>query len=596
MSGRDEIERLIATHPDDRELAVVLHEYSQQSWEFIRQLPWWGPMLYGRNREAFLPLIERHANQWTLRGTKDLEEWKDAAEANGDSTLFRILLSTWLVEKFGWQEARDKWRELFEQAFRDAPDRGARRAVVQKYNLWYDLPDDFVATLYRVDPVVTGDYIRGRLEREQWIDESYQQTAKLAQDAGDDELYFFLYRWTFPKDRWTKDVLRLAAEVPDPQQLCEELERRQPRTPDGLDGDPDTFSKLLVRRGADVLPYLERYVGDIMAWNEQGWDVFARAAYDRGFFGLWSLIVRTKFRHASYPKEIERIIDSDLGDHHKVVRLSQIAGAQWGWAHWRRYLPLAEETAAKLYRAFPELARTMFAPHYLLSTTSLYLELARAAVAANDVAMMDLLVARAVMAHSGWGYRVDQLEHLNFYAEYLDGLGTDFTRRAVAILNLTEEPPHFGRKIRRRSHPVYRVLFDTSRYEGVLPHVRDLLEAPSSEVRELGLRFLCEAGDDGVNTAVSCLDHLSAYLLNESSRTARLDAFAALALAAQHSRVIADDVLFRARQALDLRRNQYPRNRLIELIGNVLHHWPQLRTPAEQPVIFGEAPAQEAQW
>ena len=95
-----------------------------------------------------------------------------------------------------------------------------------------------------------------------------------------------------------------------------------------------------------------------------------------------------------------------------------------------------------------------------------------------------------------------------------------------------------------------------------------------------------------MDQAVRNADHLAAYLLDEAKRATRIEAFKALAIAADHSEIVAQDVVFRAREALDLRHKAYPRDRLIELIGRVLHRWPSLRGPTEQPVVYSE----EASW
>ena len=46
-------------------------------------------------------------------------------------------------------------------------------------------------------------------------------------------------------------------------------------------------------------------------------------------------------------------------------------------------------------------------------------------------------------------------------------------------------------------------------------------------------------------------------------------------------------ILERAQQGLDIRRRDYPRDRLDELVGRIIHEWPSLRKPTERPVVYG---------
>ena len=46
-----------------------------------------------------------------------------------------------------------------------------------------------------------------------------------------------------------------------------------------------------------------------------------------------------------------------------------------------------------------------------------------------------------------------------------------------------------------------------------------------------------------------------------------------------------DALLKKARQALDLPDLNYDKEALVGLIGRILHRWPELRRPREQPVV-----------
>ena len=393
-------------------------------------------------------------------------------------------------------------------------------------------------------------------------------------------------------------MLELAESIGDPQQLCRELDRRHLRSVDGGDVAPETLGKLLVRRGADVVPYLERRVSDVASWGqEKAWRTIARAALERGFDNLWSIVVKTHFNVELFGEEVTRILESAEPQWRKMAWLSAIAGAKFGWAEWRNTVPLDAKVALALYDAFPEVCRGPIAVHLILTTQEPYLALAQHAAAAGDTVMVDVLAAKAAMVNAGW-YSRAPIENVQWYASHYEALDdVTFAARAVHVLGMTKFPEHNGRKSTRRDNPVYRVFFrDVRRYRPALGQVRDLLEATNEDARRVGLRLIVEAGPEGADAAMRNSDHLLAYLLNEASRGSRIDALNALALAAEQSRVIADQVLFRAREALDLRRKRYPRDRVIELIGRIVHRWPDLRDPREVPVVFGAAEPVEAAW
>ena len=48
-------------------------------------------------------------------------------------------------------------------------------------------------------------------------------------------------------------------------------------------------------------------------------------------------------------------------------------------------------------------------------------------------------------------------------------------------------------------------------------------------------------------------------------------------------------VLERAKDALNLPDVRYPKEKLLGLIAKVIHRWPELRGPREQPVVYERA-------
>jgi hypothetical protein len=71
-------------------------------------------------------------------------------------------------------------------------------------------------------------------------------------------------------------------------------------------------------------------------------------------------------------------------------------------------------------------------------------------------------------------------------------------------------------------------------------------------------------------------------------RSTRTLAFGALANAA-NSPETAKMILERAKDALSLPDIRYPKERLLGLIARIIHRWPELRGPREQPVVYEKA-------
>ena len=589
MGKGNEIVRLIDAHSDDRELANILFERSRTDWDFARTVGVWGPMLYTRNSKVFSPLIERYLSPWNLRGARGLDSWMEQAEANGDLAIFRGLYQAWLHDTVGWNGAVEHAQGSIEDAWRDGPNRAARRDAVQKFDFGWTPSDDFAAKMYALDPVVTRDWVLRHLRRLFWIDEKYEKTAAAAGAAGDEAFYFELYRLTFTQDDWREDVRSVARAVEDPNELCAELTRRHLVGEENV-VDGNTLLELLKLRGTDVLPYLER---KISIAGGGSWPAFAAYAFEQGFLKLWSIIVRENFNHESFAQEVKRVIALDEPSWQRASLLARIAGAKTGWEEWRSFTVLQEDAAIALYDEFPELCKSSFAVHLRLTSQQPYIKLADRAARSGDDAMVDLLAARAAAITAGWHWVKQNLENLRWYVDHYAALSDDeFAARGFNVLGRMQRPEHMGRKRIASENPVYRMFFASpSAYRSQLHNVRDLLEAPCEDARRVGLQLLGICGADAVDVAVRNADHLAAYLLAECRRSTRIAAFNALAVAATHSRPVADAVLFRAREALDLRRRAYPRDRLIALIGNILHRWPELRTPTEHPVEYGQGAA-----
>jgi hypothetical protein len=586
------IQRLITTTDDDRELLEQLEALERESnpWELRRTASHWARDLYARNPETFGGFVERNLDAWGLQQASDLERWLQEAASNRHHRLFRALYRTWLQDTVGWEGMRERWAEDVRRAFREAASRGERRDVLERYDFGFDPEDEDAVLLYEIDPVPTEEWIRDYIERTEWLPASYEKLAAAAREAGNEDFYFFLYRRTFPLDRWRRDVQRLAGEVSDAAELRHELERRHLQGPDAS-VDPVGLVRLVKERGEDVRPYLRTHVPRCFSWGtNRAWLELAELAAERAWWDVWTVTIRSQFGWQEFNTLIETWLDDTSRPQWETAALlTRIAGTHMGQGEWRRIVHFTEPVGLAFYDRFPELARGPFIDHYVAGFRQTYQNVAARAAESGDTAMVDLLTARALTVAPSWWMRSQgENANLDWYVEHYDALDAEeFPHRALRVVTRVEPFEFMNRRAIRRDNPLYALFFrDVERYRPIAHRVRTLLESPCEATRRLGLRILSLDGVPRAHLARENLDHLLAYLLNQANRSTRIAAFRALARAASADRETGTMVCERARETLDLRCRDYPRNRLIELIGRIVHRWPSLRTEREHPTIY----------
>lgn len=601
MGLKEEIVATIQATPDDRELSLALSRLDQDNpWDFGNTVASWGPLLYDRNRQTFQSLIERHINDWNARQVKDLKGWMEKAESNGDTYIYRTLLQAWLNEEYGWGKAQEAWEKMLLERFQAARSRLEREQITKAFDLWYDLEDETAVQLYQIEPEVLGPWVVSRLERQEWYDIVYPELAAAAKARGDKDLYMELYRRTFTYDEWKADVDQLLKQVADPTELDAELQLRHLDHPDAS-LPSDAYLLVLEARGEDVLAYCLRNIPRTWSWGgtTKAWRKILDLAEENGWWQLWTTVVKTQSDRESFSPTVGGLLRSSHPEWLVGSLLARVAGATYGWREWQQPAPLTETVGLELYERFPELARGPFAPNYVMSAgwnreqQSRFVGTAEEALKAGDTKMVDML-ARHALELEGNIWRREGPQDIEWYVEHYRTMdNAEFATRAVQVLTDLPRFEYMGRIQRRQKNELYQVFFgEPARYVSALDRVRDLLESPNEEVHLLALQILF-AGDrrKACEVAAQCSDHLQAYLLNDSPRPVRIAAFRAVALAAESSEVIAAQVVDAARKALRLRQRAYPKDRLVELIGQVIHRWPSLQTDAERPVVYDHAEA-----
>jgi hypothetical protein len=613
----------------DADLRSRLEEVAGEA-AFPPLVPFWGPVLYHRNRVAFGNFILEHFPHpwnrvaWGVSPTI-LEEWLQEVDRNGDLELFRRLYSWKITVERGFPDQERWWADL-KQAFTAAASWQDRVRVLAKYDLGLQLGEDQAVELYECDPASARPFILRHLaqttrgfggrpglpRRGVWRNrgESAPQGPRFAQrlldsarKRNDDDFFFALYRKYTRLADWEADAVRLCSTVADPEQLLKALDERHPETGDVAPG----FHALLLERGRDVIPYVLKHLRALAdSSGEAGATWLLNLARKFGWHDLGSSILRVCCGPEKFNREIARLLDdSALAEEDVFHRLRLLAGAAWEWPSARggggRVHPLSEANALRLYQRFPELLQGPFRQHVVWRTWQTpRCELLSAAIAAGDEAFVDDLAALAVRI--GRRPRQDKkkaeetplpgLERLvGYYEQYRSDL-RQFARRAAAVLGRLPADA-IGRRYLRvlRTNPLARLLFeDTVTAFAAAPELlRDLLEATEVNVQALALRVLARDAPQVRSFAAGNLDLLLPLLLRPLTRRLRRWAFAALLNAAatpDNARLIHD----RARQSLALPARGNAKESLIGLLGQLLHRRPELRRPQEMSLIHARTP------
>lgn len=610
------LEELLTQQRDDLRLRDHLEGVRRDP--ALPGLTWfWGPELYRRNRVVFREFILAHFSDVEQSGPDErkrvpwhayadrLEPWLSQARRNGDSLLARRL--------WGWKYAKEPWgvddaawcRELRQQ-YEAAQGAAAQGLVLDEFDDWFQLDEPTALALYATNRNCSKFLLKhlprtfsfwGREQRTMW-----RRLIEAALQANDDDLAFALYRRQVDLKEWQRDIEGLAQEVDDPDRLNGELRKRHPEGWGLKLGDG--ILSLLRQRGRDVMPYVRSKLETIVGgWYGSSPEPFLALAHERGWWDFWAAVVRTTTDAKVFNREVARLLDdTELADEICVERLRALAGIsqEWNWPSvgFARVHSLQDDIAVKLYRRYPKLVRGPFKPNIVPTWWQGGPQLLAAAQAAGDDELVDLLASRYVTraGHEGVWRHPQQEVMLQVAGDLAQDLQTlrardeaAFARRAANILTQIPAFAIFQYDQLLRTNDLARLLFvrSFSAFLSVPEAVRDLIEASEVHVQMLAYRVLAQSDERARQLAVACLDILLGTLLRPLHRKTRLAAFGALANAATAHEESAGRILRRAREAMRLPDKRYPKEELVGLIGQILHAWPSLRGPREQPVIYG---------
>ncbi len=577
----------------DDELLTRLELLTRKPW--FRELTWmWGPEVAKRDRVRFRPFLlsafsslaidkdGKPFNPWKGPTAAALEAWLAQVDAADDVEQTKRLYG-WKLEHAG-KQLESVWQTQLLERYRTATTPSARYTVLRKLDPgWLSLDSATALALYTVDAAAARAFILDHLP---WQPDLAKWRALFAASHDDKAFHFDLYRRLVDEKTWTADVLALPGE-----NLDEELQRRHPRR--WLGDVSSVFKRLLEKHGERAIPYVARHAGSITSrwfFGEQagkGLRDLMQLAEKSGWFDLWTTLLRTSAPRDVFDSEVRKLASSNApGARGRLERIPgrgrelNMPGVSFASVH-----TLSDETATLLYKRYPSLVRGPFRLHISSMSADGFSKLTRAVLDAGDEELIDFLASRVAM--SWFGIKADDLAPLLTHFEKLDT--REFIRRAASVLTRMPAFAIWSYDALLKGNALARLLFErsTPMYLANGAAVRDLLESPQIHVQVLAFRILAHPDPRAAAIASQNRDLLQATLFRPLHRRTRLHAFAALARAGEHDVETARYLLDRMKLALSLPPKRYPTEKLVGLIGGLLHRWPELRGPRETPIVYG---------
>ena len=519
-----------------------------------------------------------------------------------DIELFRRLYD-WKLSALSPLRTGPRQKAILDQLaarFSAARNRPARELVLRKFDLSFDLTEPAARALYRIDPLAAGPFILKHLPWV-WAEDKrpFWQDLLADAEAGNDETFRWkLYRRQAPRSRWAQDVAEVCGRAAGPEELHRELERRHPDAAFGCSLGAGLLL-CLEKRGREALPYVLRHLRDVRRGLFTSGDVgrlldFAR---ERGWWDLWAGLIRTCAPAKEFNQEVRTLAAGPLPREEKAARLAALAGvsrefnfAGLGFAAIHQ---LDEATALALLDTFPTLLRGPFRAHLQVGPWGgSYEKLVARLIEAGEEELLDHVAARIATRSGGWlsGNKnlLAEAERLSDYYAALKADPAVFSRRAASVLGrIPAYSISFYHRLIRENR-LARLLFERSAADYLADPgaLTDLVEASEIHVMALAYRALGLDDDRARTQAAEHLPLLLGTLLRALQRPTRKLAFRALANAAATPETAAR-ILARAREALDLPDEDYPKEALLGLIARILDRWPALRGAAEEPVVYG---------
>ena len=276
------------------------------------------------------------------------------------------------------------------------------------------------------------------------------------------------------------------------------------------------------------------------------------------------------------------LLAADLTDDHLQTALERLLRGD--------AMPLRDEVAAALHVRLPKLLAGPYRRCISAGWPALYPQLIERAIAAGDEPLVDFLAGSMVTrAAYHWRWSSQDMELAERLSRYYEALRDDdaaFARRAINVLS--QAPAHSVGSYRQlvRTNRLARLFYEhpAMKLLAFPDALAQLLAAAEVHVRAAAFRAMGLDDDAARRLAAEHLDALLAAATCPLPARVRTLAWRAAENGAATSAEAAQRVQQGCRQALRL--PKYPREQVLGVLGRLLHRWPQLRVPTEQPTVY----------
>lgn len=481
------------------------------------------------------------------------------------------------------------------EEFRAAEDSDARRNVLGRRSLAWDMEEAQLPALWEIDSDPVRDYVDDQIARMRMWEEAPSLTTFRDHIADQEPEYALeLFRKTAGPDEWTERVAELSSNH-EGDTLIEKLEESHPLHHEVYTSFSgfDVFELLYDEHEDDVWPYIENHLRE--PWSVDGWDDFIDRLADDEEWTKWEQVVSGQ-PSRNLDTYVNWVLDQvDRSDGWKRRRLHGLAGASYFEWSGRKTARLDVDSACRVYAYAPELLRTILdehvrTPDYVHDDHG-YRRLAKMLLKTGDEEYFDRLAAKYLsMAFDLWYGGGDQIASV--FAHFVDHYeaiedDAEFARRANRVL-LSFQPDDDERwKMTRKNNPLDEIFFEQPDRLAAEPEFAiDLLESSYSPIRSLGYRTLRATGEKCGRIASKNAHLVLGAPLDRLDRAGMRAAVDVMESMVQHDEHLAKIVVERLRTSASLTYPSFSKGELVNAIGRILNQSPSLRRPSEKPVIY----------
>jgi hypothetical protein len=248
---RQRISRELEANQDNQTLLNKMNELARQNWRaFPETADLWLPALIERDPSFFSKFI-RYRLGWGQASRRALiQPVLQKLEANGYTELFTALYRNIADEAFYNQEIAgftvSDWSD--EDIF----------AALNRRHVDFKLEVSVAIGLYQRNPDIFREFVRARIKQGSGDMKALREMVRL---HGDDDFYWALFRESAENTTWHESLEALLSQDIPGTQIVAELEKRHPNYREHI--DPSILKQFLSKYGADVVPYLEKYMNGV---------------------------------------------------------------------------------------------------------------------------------------------------------------------------------------------------------------------------------------------------------------------------------------------------------------------------------------------